>query len=192
MASAMTAAHALRQVHAEGGFPEVVDVVPAARTVLIRVRPGSDLAAVCARARHTVAQEPPTQESGTSPAVTIPVRYHGLDLAEVAEYTGLAIDEVLAVHTGTLWTCAFTGFAPGFGYLTCPDSRLRVPRRAQPRTRVPAGSVALAGEFSGIYPTASPGGWQIIGHTSIPTWDLTRTPPALLTPGTTVRFEAVK
>ncbi len=98
---------------------------------------------------------------------------------------------MVAAHTGTAWTAAFSGFAPGFAYLTGGDPRLSVPRRAEPRTRVPAGAVALAGGFSGVYPRASPGGWQLLGRTDLAVWDLARDPPALLRPGVRVRFTAV-
>jgi KipI family sensor histidine kinase inhibitor len=102
--------------------------------------------------------------------------------------TGLGVDEVVEAHTGTEWRVAFGGFAPGFAYLVGGDERLRVPRRDTPRTKVPAGAVGLAGEFSGVYPRASPGGWQLIGRTDLPMWDLDRDPPALLSAGATVRF----
>ena len=114
--------------------------------------------------------------------------YDGPDLAEVARLTGLDEDEVVAAHTGTPWRIAFGGFAPGFAYLTGGDERLRVPRRDEPRTTVPAGAVGLAGEFSGVYPRPSPGGWQLIGSTDAPLWDPDRDPPALLGPGGWVRF----
>ncbi|WP_377323398.1 allophanate hydrolase subunit 1 [Pimelobacter simplex] len=119
------------------------------------------------------------------------VVYDGPDLAEVAGQTGLSEAEVVAAHTATPWRVAFGGFAPGFAYLVGGDPRLRVPRRAEPRTTVPAGSVGLAGEFSGVYPRASPGGWQLIGRTDVVLWDLDREPPALLAAGATVRFVAV-
>ena len=114
--------------------------------------------------------------------------YDGPDLAEVARLTGLDEDEVVAAHTGTPWRIAFGGFAPGFAYLTGGDERLRVPRRDEPRTTVPAGAVGLAGEFSGVYPRSSPGGWQLIGSTDALLWDPDRDPPALLLPGGSVRF----
>ncbi len=95
---------------------------------------------------------------------------------------------MIAAHTGTEWKVGFTGFAPGFAYLIGGDPRLVVPRRAEPRPRVTAGSVALAGPYSGVYPTESPGGWQLIGHTDLPLWDLQRDPPAVLRPGMRVRF----
>jgi KipI family sensor histidine kinase inhibitor len=120
--------------------------------------------------------------------VEIPVCYDGEDLAEVGELTGLGADGVVEAHTGQTWTVAFAGFAPGFGYLVGEDDRLHVPRRTTPRTKVPAGAVGLAGEFSGVYPRESPGGWQLIGSTRLPMWDLDRDPPALLQPGLRVRF----
>ena len=91
-------------------------------------------------------------------------------------------------HTGQPWTVGFGGFAPGFSYLVGGDPRLEVPRRAEPRTRVPAGAVGLAGPFSGIYPRSSPGGWQVIGETDVVLWDVDRDPPALLQPGASVQF----
>jgi KipI family sensor histidine kinase inhibitor len=120
--------------------------------------------------------------------VEIPVTYDGPDLDDVAVLTGLTRDGVVAAHTGTDWRVGFGGFAPGFAYLVGGDPRLRVPRRSEPRTRVPAGAVGLAGEFSGIYPRESPGGWQLLGTTDVVLWDADREPPALLVPGTIVRF----
>ena len=114
--------------------------------------------------------------------------YDGPDLAEVARLTGLGEDEIVAAHTGTLWRVAFGGFAPGFAYLVGGDPRLQVPRRDEPRTKVPAGAVGLAGEFSGIYPRESPGGWRLIGRTDVAMWDLDRDAPALLAAGSTVQF----
>jgi KipI family sensor histidine kinase inhibitor len=122
--------------------------------------------------------------------VEITVVYDGPDLTEVARLTGLAEDEIVAAHTGTPWRIAFGGFAPGFAYLTGGDPRLSVPRRDEPRTTVPAGAVGLAGEYSGVYPRPSPGGWQLIGRTDAVLWDADRDPPALLAPGGSVRFRA--
>jgi KipI family sensor histidine kinase inhibitor len=124
------------------------------------------------------------------PELEVPVVYDGADLDDVARLTGLSTSEVVEAHTGTPWTVAFGGFAPGFSYLVGGDSRLHVPRRDSPRARVPAGAVGLAGEFSGIYPRPSPGGWQLVGHTDLTMWDTAREPPALLTAGMTVRFVA--
>ncbi len=109
---------------------------------------------------------------------------------EIAQLTGLGVDEVIRRHQRAEYVVAFVGFAPGFGYLVGGDPALRVPRRSTPRTRVPAGSVALAGEFTGVYPREGPGGWQLIGRTEAVLWDLDRQPPALLAPGTRVRFVA--
>ncbi len=167
------------------------DVVPGARTLLLLARPGVSLD----RLRSALAPGIPVADRPDSRPerrvrgdVVIEVEYDGPDLAEVAELTGLTPDEVVAAHTGTLWRVAFGGFAPGFGYLVGGDPRLQVPRRGTPRTSVPAGAVGLAGEFSGIYPRSSPGGWQLIGRTDAVLWDLEREPPALLAPGATVRF----
>ncbi len=165
--------------------PGQVEVVVGARSVLVRYAAGTDLAALAGHLRTTV---PTPDLDRPSERVTIETIYDGVDLDEVGELTGLGRDGVVAAHTGVEWTVAFTGFAPGFGYLTAPDHPLRVPRRAHPRTEVPAGAVGLAGEFSGIYPRPSPGGWQLIGRTNARLWDLNREPPALLRPGVAVRF----
>lgn len=172
----------------EGPWPGVRDVVPAVRTVLLHTRPGADLPALGAAARALAASPPPPSSPPAQGEVEIVVRYDGADLAEVAAMTGLDPAEVVRAHTSTLWRVAFGGFVPGFGYLVGGDPRLQVPRRESPRTRVPAGSVALAGEFTGVYPRASPGGWQLIGTTDAVLWDPDRSPPAVLTPGTRVRF----
>lgn len=166
----------------------VLDVVPAARTVLLDARPGTDLAAL-ARAAQAPLPDATVAAAGSG-AVELVVDYDGPDLAEVAALTGRTVDDVVATHTGTPWTVAFCGFAPGFGYLTAAGDPLTVPRRATPRTRVPAGAVGLAGPYTGVYPSASPGGWQLLGRTDAVLWDVDRDPPALLVPGTTVRFRA--
>ncbi|MEU3471589.1 5-oxoprolinase subunit PxpB [Rhodococcus sp. NPDC006774] len=163
----------------------VVDLVPAARTVLVMFDGARQpilewISAVTPSA---------SIDDDQGETVVIAVVYDGEDLDEVAGLTGLTTTEVVAAHLAQTWTVAFGGFAPGFGYLVGTDTRLHVPRRTSPRTSVPAGSVGLAGEFSGIYPRSSPGGWQLIGHTDAQLWDLDRDPPALLRPGTTVRFE---
>jgi KipI family sensor histidine kinase inhibitor len=170
-----------------------VEVVPAAGSLLIRPSSAETLAQT-RTAVQTILAGPlpplPPVEAGTP--VRIPVVYDGPDLAAVADLTGLGVAGVVAAHTGTPWRVAFSGFAPGFAYLADGDARLSVPRRTEPRTSVPAGSVGLAGEFSGVYPRSSPGGWQLIGRTDVVLWDVGRTPPALLNPGTWVRFEAVR
>lgn len=167
-------------------LPGVVDIVPAARTVLVSAEPGTDLATLHRRIVGLPVTRDGSPESDV--VVEIPVTYDGPDLAETAELTGLSVAELVAAHTGTPWRVAFGGFAPGFAYLTGGDPRLEVPRRSEPRTSVPAGSVALAGTFSGVYPRSSPGGWQLIGRTDVVLWDLGRDQPALLQPGQWVRF----
>jgi KipI family sensor histidine kinase inhibitor len=167
----------------------VVELVPAARTVLVRFDPGRTTARRLAGELRTRAPFPPSSPTAEADAdVEVPVCYDGADLAEVARLTRMTEADVVAAHTGAAWVVAFCGFSPGFGYLTCPDNRLAVPRRETPRTAVPAGSVGLAGEFTGVYPSASPGGWQLIGRTELPVWRLDRDPPALLSPGRRVRF----
>jgi KipI family sensor histidine kinase inhibitor len=163
--------------------PEIEDVVPGAQSVLVRWRPGHapDL-------NWALSWKPSAGQTNSGREVTIPVRYDGPDLASVASQARMREDEVVALHTGAVYTVAFTGFAPGFGYLTGLPARLRVGRRGSPRTRVPAGAVGLAGEFTGVYPRPSPGGWQLIGQTSVVLWDVTADMPALLTPGDRVRF----
>ena len=164
----------------------VLELVPAARTLAVLFDPGltsAERLGAAIRARDLSAR---AMASGRE--VDIPTRYDGADLAEVAALTGLDEAEIIARHTGTPWRAAFTGFAPGFCYLTGGDPALEVPRRATPRTAVPAGAVALAGAFSAVYPRQSPGGWQLIGTTPLPMWDIDRDPPAWLRPGDIVRF----
>jgi KipI family sensor histidine kinase inhibitor len=169
----------------------VLDVVPAACTVLLVAEPGTALEGL--KRQLTTLSYPSSgdlSQVAVEP-VEIAVTYDGPDLAEVARLTGLDEGAVVAAHTGTPWRVAFGGFAPGFMYLTGGDPRLQVPRRDEPRMSVPAGAVGLAGEYSGVYPRASPGGWQLIGHTDAVLWDADRDPPALLTPGATVIFRAL-
>ena len=164
----------------------VEELVPAARTILVRFRPSATSAAALVQ---QIAQRDLSQRAErSSTLVEIPVHYNGEDLAEVAQILGITADEVVQRHTGSEYTVAFTGFAPGFAYLSGGHPSLNVPRRSTPRTRLPAGSVGLAGTFSGVYPQASPGGWQIIGTTPVAMWDITRDQPALLQPGYRVRF----
>ena len=172
------------------GIPGIVERIPGARTVLVRFDPlrvsASDLATALAATPIDTAHLPGTGE------VTVPVRYDGEDLEEAASLLGVTAEELVNRHLAAHWRVAFSGFAPGFGYVVSSDPLFEVPRRASPRTRVPAGSVALAGEFTGVYPRESPGGWQLIGHTDAAMWDIDRDPPALLSPGTAVRFERVR
>ena len=189
----LTATAALGRLAAAGHgvWRGVEDLLPAARTVLITLRPGTQLSRLRSQVQALLSDLAVSADRGQSRQVEIEVVYDGPDLADVARHTGLTAQEVIEAHTGTPWRVGFTGFAPGFGYLVGGDPRLRVPRLATPRKSVPAGSVALAGDYSGIYPRSSPGGWQLIGRTSAVLWDLAQDPPALLTPGTIVTFRAV-
>lgn len=163
----------------------VVDVVPGERTLLVTVADPSQLESVRVLLGDI---EPTAALGGVSATVEIQVMYDGPDLAEVAARTGLTEQQVVDAHTGTPWRVGFGGFAPGFAYLVEGDPRLEVPRRAEPRPSVRAGSVGLAGRYSGIYPRSSPGGWQLIGRTDAVLFDPAADPPALLQPGVTVRF----
>lgn len=169
------------------GMSGVVDVVPAARTVLVAAEDERALAAAVASFAQVVA-DPAKSSSG--PRVDIDVIYDGPDLAEVAGAVGMSTDEVVDAHTAATFRVAFCGFAPGFAYLTGLPAELHLPRRPTPRTRVPAGAVAIASEYSAVYPTVSPGGWHLLGSTRVELFDVERDPPALLMPGTTVRFVA--
>jgi KipI family sensor histidine kinase inhibitor len=171
------------------GLAGVQDIVPASRTVLVRTAPGRDLSRLGGEILDLAGDLPVGAETGAPAAVLdVLVRYDGPDLDEVAAATGLTRAEVVAAHTGQPWRAAFTGFAPGFCYLTGGDPSLDVPRRHESRTSVPAGSVALAGGFSAVYPRESPGGWQLIGTTDAVLWDVDRQPPALISAGAWVRF----
>jgi KipI family sensor histidine kinase inhibitor len=170
-------------------MPGVLDIVPAARTVLLKLDgPGRQGAA--RRRLQTMQVGPGTEPTAPSQPLVVDVVYRGADLDEVAELTGLTTAQVVDTHTANPWQVGFCGFAPGFAYLVGGDPRLAVPRRSEPRPSVPAGAVGLAGEFTGIYPRSSPGGWQLIGHTEAVLWDIDRPDPALLTPGMWVQFRA--
>ncbi|RVW06627.1 5-oxoprolinase subunit B family protein [Rhodococcus spongiicola] len=166
----------------------VTDLVPAARTVLVQFH-GARPDSIAAWVRSTAPVD--AVDPSRIDHVEIPVHYDGPDLEEVGALTGLGVDGVISAHTGRTWTVAFVGFSPGFGYLIGGDTGLHVPRRSSPRMTVPVGAVGLAGEFSGIYPRSSPGGWQLIGTTTERMWDVGRDPPALLRPGVAVTFVAV-
>ena len=179
--------HRLHAALRELDPPGVVELVPAYRTVLIVADPGQAEALDDLAARLPGLELPPA-EAVAGEAVDIPVRYDGEDLPEVAGLTGLEPEEVVRRHTAPEYTVAFLGFSPGFPYLVGLDPALQVPRRDTPRTSIPAGSVGLAGNQTGIYPTATPGGWQLIGRTEVTLFDPARDPPALLAPGTRLRF----
>ncbi|MER1995566.1 MAG: 5-oxoprolinase/urea amidolyase family protein [Arthrobacter sp.] len=166
-----------------------VDALAAATTVLVRFASRRDAVAGLPLLRALDFTHADTDEPRT---VTIETVYDGADLAEVARLTGLSEEAVVNAHTGTAWIGGFGGFAPGFTYLTGGDPALNVPRRSSPRTAVPPGAVALAGDYSAIYPRESPGGWQLIGRTAAPMWDLTRPHPALISPGDSVQFTPIR
>lgn len=170
-----------------------LEFVPAARTVLVHFDPAltssGALAERIGEVVHAMEDEvADARDAGQADVVEIAVRYDGEDLDGVAQQTGLSRDEVVARHSSPIYTVAFCGFAPGFGYLTGLDEALWLPRHATPRTRVPAGSVAIADRYAAVYPQASPGGWNLVGRTDAAVWDPERQPPALLAPGTRVRF----
>ncbi|WP_024804798.1 allophanate hydrolase subunit 1 [Nocardia sp. BMG51109] len=168
----------------------VRDTLPAARTVLVTLEPGARPELVEARLREAVeaAAARRGELADEADPWEIPVRYDGADLTETASLLDMSEDELIARHTGAVWRCAFVGFAPGFGYLESPRAGLSVARRDRSRTAVPAGSVALAGGYSAVYPRSTPGGWRIIGTTRMRMWDPDRREPAVVRPGTRVRF----
>jgi KipI family sensor histidine kinase inhibitor len=169
-------------------LPGVVEVVPGAATVLVRHEASADVAALI---RTVAAVEPTPRSAEGSAEVEIAVVYDGADLDDVAGLAGVSREEVVARHQASLFEVAFCGFSPGFAYLRGLDPVLQVPRLASPRTVVPAGSVAVADTWSAVYPRESPGGWRLLGTTAAPLWDVERQPPALLAPGTRVRFREV-
>lgn len=184
----LAAVAAVRRALTDAPLSGQRDLVPAARTVLIVLdRPPTDLD-VAALRRLPLATGGP--EDAARPVI-LPVVFDGPDLAEVAAVVGRSVPALVSALTGVELTVAFSGFAPGFGYLTGLPPDLHVPRRATPRTRVPAGAVAMAGPFAGVYPRASPGGWQLLGRTDAVLFDVDREPPALLVPGARVRFREV-
>jgi KipI family sensor histidine kinase inhibitor len=172
--------------HAE--LPGVLDLVPGDRTLLVLARSAADLDLLLPALRVL---EPPPAATTPSAELVVPVAYDGPDLQLIAGAWGVDADMVVRRHVQATWTVAFTGFSPGFGYLRTRSDWPTVARRESPRTQVPAGSVALAGDYAGIYPRTSPGGWQLIGTTSLDLFDPDRDPPALLWPGRTVRFQEV-
>jgi KipI family sensor histidine kinase inhibitor len=180
---------ALQALLLENPLPGQQDVLAAAETVLLTADSPAAARRIAALLLQLDLTAPPQRDGDL---VVIDTVYDGEDLAEVGELTGLGMDGVIAAHTGQIWTVAFAGFAPGFGYMVGENKVLEVPRRSSPRTAVPAGSVALAGNYSAVYPRRSPGGWQLIGRTGAKMWDLDREQPALASPGHRVQFRAVR
>ncbi|HEY4333492.1 MAG TPA: allophanate hydrolase subunit 1 [Ilumatobacteraceae bacterium] len=166
-----------------------IEIVPAARTVLVTCAAASDLA----HARAAVDSFEPldADDPTTGTVVEVPARYDGEDLAEVAITIGMSVAELIDLHCRATYSAAFCGFVPGFAYLTGLDPVLHLPRRPTPRARVPRGSVAIGANFTGVYPTASPGGWHLLGHALVEMFDPRRARPALIAPGDFVRFVAV-
>ena len=174
---------------------EIIEHVPAARTVLVRLRDPRHRGSV-ETALHSLEVGAACVEDQSSGEVTVPVHYDGADLQALAHQLGVRPTELVEWHTATPWLVDFTGFAPGFGYLVrepvgSPLDDVEIPRLDSPRTRIPSGAVALAGRWSAVYPSASPGGWQLIGGTDLPIWDVDRDPPGLFQAGVRVRFEVM-
>jgi KipI family sensor histidine kinase inhibitor len=187
----LSAAMALHRALLARPVAGVQELVPAARTLLVHYRPAAIALPALTEALRERGAAADIHETGAQPGrtVEIPVCYDGEDLPELAELLGLDVREVIARHTGQPWQAAFAGFAPGFVYMAGGHASFRnVPRRQSPRTKVPAGAVALAGDFSAVYPSASPGGWQLIGVTGVPMWDMRRAEPAYVQPGFQVQF----
>lgn len=193
----LTSALAAHQAWSRDAPVGIVELVPAARTVLVRIDPA--VRGLGAVEQWVLAHEPAGDASavasasvGASPLV-LPVTYDGDDLAVVADAWGCSLDAVVNRHTAVEWVCAFIGFTPGFPYLVPVSADLPpVPRRSTSRPVVPPGAVALAAEYCGVYPRATPGGWQLIGRTDAVLWDADRASPALVAPGARVRFTAVR
>ena len=180
---------ALQALLLEKPLPGQQDILAAAETVLVKADSPASARRIAARLLQ-LDLTAPVQRDGE--LVVIDTVYDGEDLAEVGRLTGLGTEGVIAAHSGQVWTVAFAGFAPGFGYMVGENQQLEVPRRSSPRTAVPAGSVALAGNYSAVYPRRSPGGWQLIGRTDARMWDLDREQPALAAPGHRVQFRPVR
>jgi KipI family sensor histidine kinase inhibitor len=177
-----------------GGAPGWSNPIPAAASVLVPVdplEPGVDVAIERLRSMLSNIDDEAVNDPGARRRVEIPTRYggdDGPDLAALASARGLTEREVIELHAAIDYDVLFLGFAPGFAYLGDVPEAIAVPRLATPRTRVPAGSVAIAGRQTAVYPFESPGGWQLIGRTDVRLWDVDRESPALLTPGVVVRF----
>jgi KipI family sensor histidine kinase inhibitor len=169
--------------------PGIIDLVPAATTLLVTASGPSKLIGL---EELVDAYETGGADRMEGVLITIETVYDGEDLEDVGSQSRLSVDDVIDLHSSATYVAAFCGFAPGFAYLTGLDPRLQLPRRPTPRPRVPAGSVAMATQFTGVYPTASPGGWNLLGHTEAVPWDVGRDKPALIEPGDRVRFVPVR
>ncbi len=183
--------HAAARLARERLGESLADVVPGHRTVLLVWSDGSVIPDMSELGLEQARPEMCDDEAGSPQAISIPTRYDGADLQAIAASLGASSEAVVELHSGAEYTVAFMGFAPGFPYLIGLPPELELPRLATPRTQVPAGSVAVAAGYCGIYPRSSPGGWNLLGRTDVVLFDAEQSPPALLAPGTRVRFEPV-
>lgn len=185
--------HSTAAALGQANIPSVQDIVPAYLSIAVFYDSlersyadiSAELVAFCGRGGRL-------DGHASSREHVLPTRYDGVDLAEVAGATGLTTEEVIARHTGRAYRVDIMGFVPGFAYMSELDASLALPRRAQPRPRIAAGSVAIAGPQTAVYPLVTPGGWHIIGTTDVVMFDPQRLEPALLRAGDTVRFERVR
>jgi KipI family sensor histidine kinase inhibitor len=168
--------------------PGVIEVVPGARTVLVVAQRPEQLMSIDQIVAALGAGDVPTP---AGELVDVPTVYDGVDLVDVAGRTGLSVADVVDMHSTVEYRAAFSGFTPGFTYLTGLATALWLPRRSVPRPRVDAGSVAIGADFTGVYPTASPGGWHLLGHATVEMWNPSRTRPAFIVAGDRVRFVPV-
>ena len=187
-ASVRAAAHRVREMRIDG----VTDVVPASTSFAVYFDDAGDRFDTIVRDVHPALVSAGTTHVGESRLVRIPVIYDGPDIAEVAERTGLTVSDVVERHSSRSYHAYMSGFVPGFTYLGDLDPALVLPRRSDPRVRVPAGSVAIAGEQTAVYPLDTAGGWHLIGRTSLVMFDAGRLEPALVRAGDTVRFVPVQ
>ncbi|KAF0967902.1 MULTISPECIES: 5-oxoprolinase subunit B family protein [Gordonia] len=195
-AAVLDATIALRDAVDRGELPGVIDLVPSAHTLLVQARPGRGVDELGVRRALRRRRAGVHQGVGRADEILVPVHYDGDDLADVADALGISADEVISLHCSTRWRVQFMGFAPGFGYLVAdeptPHPFDAVGRRAEARTRVPEGAVAIAAGYSAVYPKESPGGWQLLGRTDVRLWDEKVDPPALFATGHLVRFVDVR
>jgi KipI family sensor histidine kinase inhibitor len=185
IAEANAAARALATEIASLDLEEVSDVVPGARTLLVELVTGGEPSS---RLQETIGSTPGVGDARSGSLHSVGVTYDGADVEDVAGLAGVSVAEIVSMHSSVEYTVAFIGFQPGFPYLIGLPSRLVMPRLDTPRARVPAGSVAIAGEYTGIYPSATPGGWRLIGRSDVQLFDVSSGSPALLSPGDRVRF----
>ena len=190
--SVQAAARAARERYGE----QLAEIVPGHQTLLLVWREGSVVSDISELALDRASSEISDDDATHLRVITIPVRYDGADLDDVAARFGVSREAVVQQHVAAEYVVAFIGFAPGFPYLVVDDELaaarlLELPRLETPRTEVPAGSVAVAAGYCGVYPRSSPGGWNLLGRTDAVLFDAERQPPALLAPGMRVRFEPV-